>query len=180
MNRLLRRSRLENPAKRSLQSSPKSKLEELHETPSQSTLSDPPLSILLRQGRDFKEQTSAAVGSPPHGRSPTPSRISGDPLERGNAKADGQKDCGAKWHLPPLQRAVHRLRRHRARPHQPSGHGRGMAGRSSPQHSGRALVVQRREGIEPRITWIASKCLPNPLRYTIAYGDKRPSFLDQF
>jgi len=141
MNRLLRRSRLENPAKRSLQSSPKPKLEELHVTPSQSTLSDPPLSIVLRQGGDFKEQTSAAVGSQPRGRSPTPSRISGDPLERGNAKADGQKDCGAKWHLPPLQRAVHRLRRHRTGSHQPTGNGRSVEGRSSRQRSSCSLVV---------------------------------------
>jgi len=30
-------------------------------------------------------------------------------------------------------------------------HGRRLAGRSPGQHSGRALVVQRREGIEPRL-----------------------------
>ena len=56
MNCLLCRSRLENPAQLTLQSSLKTKLEVPHETPSQSTLPDSPLSILLRQGSDFKEQ----------------------------------------------------------------------------------------------------------------------------
>ena len=73
-------------------------------------------------------------------------------LQRRNAEAAQSQDCDPGRHLRNLQREVHRLQRRRPRSHQPPRHGRRVAGRSPRQHSGRALVVQRGERIEPLLT----------------------------
>ena len=51
---------------------------------------------------------------------------------------------------------VHRLHRHRARPHQSPWHGRSVERRSSGKHSGCPLVVQWGKGIEQRVTWASA------------------------
>ena len=98
---MLSPSVLRRTAKAPLDRSPQRQTGGNHETPPKSTVSNSPLSILLRQGSDPERKTPAPAGSAPDRRFPSPSRLSRDPFERGNAKADGQEDCRPEGHIRP-------------------------------------------------------------------------------
>jgi len=146
ISRAVARSSVRFTRKRSLryQNSPHTSIapwEKNHETPSQSTLPDPPLPLLLRK-RANPKGTAPAPDGRQAGRRLTPSQgIPGTPFEWRDAEAPGSEDRCPKGHLRPLQGAVHRLRRHRARPHQSPRHGRSVEGRSPGQYPGGPLVV---------------------------------------
>ena len=114
---------------------------ENRETSPQSTLPDPPLSLLLRQRDNPERESSTPDGCTAHPRSASSQGIPGTSFERRNAETPRPEDRNAEWFRCSLQRKVHRLRRHSTRPHSPQRNGKSMARRPPRKHSGSPLVV---------------------------------------
>ena len=123
-----------------------------HETSSQSVVPHSPLVSLLWKRENPESRASTPDRYSAYQRCSTSTRIPRAPFERRNAEAPQPENRCSERNVRPLQRKVHRLLRRRPRPYQPSRYGRSVEGRSSRQHPGCSLVVQRRKGFEQSVT----------------------------
>ena len=137
--------------------------EEVHATSTQPVLSDPPFPFLLWPGSGSQAENRAADRGPPHRGSASSTRLPGVAVEWRNAKADEPEDRAPAWQVRDLLGEIYRLHRCSPGPHPAAWPGWRMARRSPGQHSGRALVVQRREGVQQMVRQ-ASNTASSPRR----------------
>lgn len=116
------------------------------EASSQRILSDPQIHLLLWSGTT-SETSVNKTWSPTDRRSAPSARVSGTPIASRDAETNEPQSSTTRGDLCDLPRRVHALQRYRPGPQEPERNGRSVERRSSGQHPGNTLVVQRREGV---------------------------------